>query len=111
MSRFLLLALTTLAASSAAFSQPITVQERRLAEVERMIPFERRMTRAEEIADTVVFLLSDRASHTALTKISAAPNPEKPRASPATKAVTASIMRVAMGRPGGSSLCRIRDPG
>lgn len=35
MSRFLLLALTTLAASSAAFSQPITVQERRLAEVER----------------------------------------------------------------------------
>lgn len=36
----------------------------RLAEVERMIPFGRRMTRAEEIADTVVFLLSDRASHT-----------------------------------------------
>ncbi|BCH33551.1 short-chain dehydrogenase/reductase [Mesorhizobium sp. L-8-10] len=34
------------------------------AEITRRIPLGRRMTRAEEIADTVIFLLSDRASHT-----------------------------------------------
>lgn len=32
-------------------------------EIEDRIPFEKRMTTAKEIADTVVFLLSDRASH------------------------------------------------
>jgi L-fucose dehydrogenase len=32
-------------------------------QIERKIPFERRMTTPQEIADTVVFLLSDRASH------------------------------------------------
>lgn len=36
----------------------------RLEEIERRIPLGQRMTTAEEIADTVVFLLSDRASHT-----------------------------------------------
>ncbi|BCH25551.1 SDR family oxidoreductase [Mesorhizobium sp. L-8-3] len=36
----------------------------KLAEITRRIPLGRRMTRAEEIADTVIFLLSDRASHT-----------------------------------------------
>lgn len=35
-----------------------------LNEIERNIPFGKRMTTAEEIANTVVFLLSDRASHT-----------------------------------------------
>lgn len=36
----------------------------RLAEITSRIPLGRRMTTAEEIADTVIFLLSDRASHT-----------------------------------------------
>lgn len=36
----------------------------RLAEITRRIPLGRRMTKAEEIADTVIFLLSDRAGHT-----------------------------------------------
>ncbi|HSI55918.1 MAG TPA: SDR family oxidoreductase [Ideonella sp.] len=36
----------------------------RLAEITRRIPLGQRMTTAEEIADTVVFLLSARASHT-----------------------------------------------
>ncbi|HZF14879.1 MAG TPA: SDR family oxidoreductase [Steroidobacteraceae bacterium] len=37
--------------------------EAKLAEVVRHIPLGKRMTRAEEIADAVVFLLSERASH------------------------------------------------
>jgi len=37
--------------------------EAKLADVTRRIPLSQRMTRAEEIADTVVFLLSERASH------------------------------------------------
>jgi len=36
----------------------------RLAQITQRIPLERRMTRPEEIADTAVFLLSARASHT-----------------------------------------------
>lgn len=36
----------------------------KLKEIEKRIPFENRMTTAKEIADTVVFLLSDRSSHT-----------------------------------------------
>lgn len=38
--------------------------EARLAEITRNIPLGRRMTTAREIADTVVFLLSPRSSHT-----------------------------------------------
>jgi L-fucose dehydrogenase len=38
--------------------------EARRREIESKIPFGHRMTTAEEIADTVLFLLSDRASHT-----------------------------------------------
>ena len=38
--------------------------EGRLAEITRRIPLGQRMTTSEEIADTVVFLLSGRASHT-----------------------------------------------
>jgi L-fucose dehydrogenase len=37
--------------------------EEKLADITRRIPLGNRMTRAEEIADTVVFLLSERASH------------------------------------------------
>jgi L-fucose dehydrogenase len=37
--------------------------EEKLADITRRIPLGKRMTRAEEIADTVVFLLSERASH------------------------------------------------
>jgi L-fucose dehydrogenase len=37
--------------------------EQKLAEIVRRIPLGQRMTRAEEIADAAVFLLSDRASH------------------------------------------------
>ena len=37
---------------------------RKLADIVSRIPLERRMTTSDEIADTVVFLLSDRASHT-----------------------------------------------
>lgn len=37
--------------------------EEKLADITRRIPLEQRMTRAEEVADTVVFLLSERASH------------------------------------------------
>lgn len=44
----------------ATFDNP----EEKLAEITRRIPLGQRMTTAEEIADTVVFLLSDRASHT-----------------------------------------------
>lgn len=36
----------------------------KLEEITRRIPLGRRMTKAEEIADTVIFLLSDRAGHT-----------------------------------------------
>jgi len=36
----------------------------RLAEITKRIPFEKRMTTAREIADSVAFLLSPRASHT-----------------------------------------------
>ena len=38
--------------------------ESRLQEITRRIPLGQRMTTAEEIADTVIFLLSDKASHT-----------------------------------------------
>lgn len=44
----------------ATFDNP----EEKLSEITRRIPLGQRMTAAEEIADTVVFLLSDRASHT-----------------------------------------------
>jgi L-fucose dehydrogenase len=37
--------------------------EEKKKQIESKIPFEHRMTTAQEIADTVVFLLSDRASH------------------------------------------------
>jgi L-fucose dehydrogenase len=37
--------------------------EEKLADITRRIPLGKRMTSAEEIADTVVFLLSERASH------------------------------------------------
>lgn len=42
------------------FEQP----EQKLALIQNRIPFGNRMTTAQEIADTVVFLLSDRSSHT-----------------------------------------------
>lgn len=38
--------------------------EERLKEIEKRIPLENRMTKSQEIADTVVFLLSERSSHT-----------------------------------------------
>ena len=38
--------------------------EEKLAEISQRIPLERRMTTAREIADTVLFIASDRASHT-----------------------------------------------
>ncbi|TDB67954.1 L-fucose dehydrogenase [Arundinibacter roseus] len=38
--------------------------EKKLAEINAKIPFEKRMTTAEEIANMVVFLLSDRSGHT-----------------------------------------------
>lgn len=38
--------------------------KKKLAEIENRIPLEKRMTTAREIADTVVFLLSSRSSHT-----------------------------------------------
>ncbi len=38
--------------------------EEKLAEIGQRIPLEQRMTTAQEIADTVLFLASDRASHT-----------------------------------------------
>lgn len=38
--------------------------DEKLAEVTRRIPLEQRMTTAQEIADTVLFVASDRASHT-----------------------------------------------
>ena len=38
--------------------------EEKLAEINRRIPLEHRMTTTREIADTVLFLASDRASHT-----------------------------------------------
>ncbi|HEY4322632.1 MAG TPA: SDR family oxidoreductase [Mucilaginibacter sp.] len=38
--------------------------EEKLAEIRSKIPFENRMTTAEEIADMVIFLLSERSSHT-----------------------------------------------
>ena len=37
--------------------------EEKKKQIESKIPFEHRMTTSKEIADTVVFLLSDRASH------------------------------------------------
>lgn len=38
--------------------------EERLAEIENRIPLEKRFTTSDEIADTAIFLLSDRSSHT-----------------------------------------------
>jgi L-fucose dehydrogenase len=38
--------------------------EVKLNEIQNRIPFEKRMTTPREIADMVVFLLSDRSSHT-----------------------------------------------
>jgi L-fucose dehydrogenase len=38
--------------------------EKKLEEIRSKIPFEKRMTNPEEIANTVVFLLSDKSSHT-----------------------------------------------
>ncbi|MDZ7720297.1 MAG: SDR family oxidoreductase [Balneolaceae bacterium] len=38
--------------------------EERLSEIENRIPLEKRFTTSEEIADTALFLLSDRSSHT-----------------------------------------------
>lgn len=38
--------------------------EEKLASITKNIPLENRMTTAEEIADTVIFLLSDKSSHT-----------------------------------------------
>jgi L-fucose dehydrogenase len=38
--------------------------EEKLREIADKIPFERRMTSAEEIANMVVFLLSEKSSHT-----------------------------------------------
>jgi L-fucose dehydrogenase len=43
-----------------AFDEP----DRKLADITDKIPLGRRMTTPEEIADSVVFLLSERASHT-----------------------------------------------
>jgi L-fucose dehydrogenase len=43
-----------------AFDEP----DRKLADITGKIPLGRRMTTPEEIADNVVFLLSERASHT-----------------------------------------------
>ena len=42
------------------FSNP----EEKLAAITAKIPFEHRMTTAEEIANTVAFLLSERSGHT-----------------------------------------------
>lgn len=42
------------------FADPVAAR----ADIERRIPYGRRMTTAREMADTIVFLLSDRASHT-----------------------------------------------
>ncbi len=39
-------------------------KEEKLASITKNIPFEKRMTTTQEIADTVVFLLSEKASHT-----------------------------------------------
>lgn len=38
--------------------------EEKLGEISRRVPLEKRMTTAKEIANTVVFLISDRSSHT-----------------------------------------------
>lgn len=38
--------------------------QEKIGEITKKIPFEHRMTRPEEIADTVMFLASDRSSHT-----------------------------------------------
>ncbi|MEM6800784.1 MAG: SDR family oxidoreductase [Bacteroidota bacterium] len=42
-----------------SFAEP----DAKVAEIERRIPLENRMTRAEEIADTAIFLLSSRSTH------------------------------------------------
>ncbi|MEL6250435.1 MAG: SDR family oxidoreductase [Bacteroidota bacterium] len=42
-----------------SFDEP----DRKIAEIESRIPLENRMTKAEEIADTALFLLSSRSSH------------------------------------------------
>ena len=38
--------------------------QKKLKEIESLIPLENRMTTSEEIANAVVFLLSERSSHT-----------------------------------------------
>ncbi|MDB5622381.1 MAG: hypothetical protein JWR39_944, partial [Devosia sp.] len=48
----------------AAWLQSADDPEARLKEITDRIPLGKRMTTSEEIADTVVFLLSPRASHT-----------------------------------------------
>ena len=45
----------------------ITTQENpelKLKKINKRIPFQNRMTTVEEIANTVIFLLSDKSSHT-----------------------------------------------
>jgi NAD(P)-dependent dehydrogenase (short-subunit alcohol dehydrogenase family) len=44
--------------------QTLPNPEERLAHIKAKIPFEKRMTTAEEIANMVAFLLSEKSSHT-----------------------------------------------
>ena len=53
-------ALRAIQPAARPFENPAT----KLAEITQRIPLGRRMTTAEEIADTAVFLLSERSSHT-----------------------------------------------
>ena len=47
-----------------AWIKTVPDPEKKLEEIRNKIPFEKRMTTADEIANTVVFLLSERSSHT-----------------------------------------------
>ena len=47
-----------------AFVKTLPNPDGKIAEINKTIPFENRMTTAEEIANTVAFLLSQRSSHT-----------------------------------------------